>query len=169
MLRVAFLFSTIISLYCLVPTASAQNTTDEVRLDTPSGLPVPRFVTLKSGKTYCRTGPSFDHPVRITFKRIGLPLKVIAETADHWRKLQDLDGDECWVHRAKLSSPKTALVIADVVAIRSKPFSNAPEKARLGAGVIVKIDQRRNKWIKVTTQGNHKGWAHISEFWGIAP
>ena len=46
----------------------------ELRLDTPSGLPVPRLVSLKSETTFCRAGPSFSHPVRLTFMRQGLPV-----------------------------------------------------------------------------------------------
>lgn len=140
---------------------NAENT----RLDTPSGYPVPRFVSLKTGKTYCRTGPSFNHPIKITFMRQGLPVVVVAETNDHWRKIRDQDGDFCWAHRSKLSGIDTALVADRTVTLRKKPTENAPERARLGGGVIVQILDRRGDWLRVSARGA-KGWARQSSFWG---
>ncbi len=105
--------------------ALAQDGSQEVRLDTPSGLPVPRFASLKADKTYCRAGPSFDHPVRITFLRKGLPVVIVAETSDHWRKIRDIEGDQCWTHKSKLSGVDTALVLRDGLALRTRPRDNA--------------------------------------------
>lgn len=137
----------------------------DIRLDTPSGYPVPRLVSLKSKKTFCRTGPTFSHPVRLTFLRQGLPVVVIAETHDHWRKIRDPEGDECWTHKSKLSGAPTALVIEDGLALLSRPDEGAQEKARLGRGVIAKVDDSRDGWLKISTDGL-KGWARSSAFWG---
>lgn len=136
-----------------------------VRLDTPSGHPVPRIVSLKAGTTYCRSGPSFQHPVRLTFMRRGLPVMVIAETRDHWRKIRDLEGDECWTHKSKLSGAETALVMEEGLVLRSRPGPEAPAKARLARGVIAKIDRERDGWLRVSAEGV-KGWARSSAFWG---
>ena len=138
---------------------------DAIRTDTPSGLPVPRFVSLKSKKTNCRGGPSFDHPVRIVFVRAGLPLKVVAETMDHWRKVSDADGDRCWIHRSKLSGAPTVLVLDDGVALRRAPFASAKTRAHLGRGLIAKVHKSRDGWLQVST-GRAKGWAPQSAFWG---
>lgn len=137
----------------------------DVRLDTPSGLPVPRLVSLKSEKTFCRTGPTFSHPVRLTYMRESLPVMIIAETRDHWRKIRDSEGDECWTHKSKLSGAMTALVLEDGLALRSRPAADAPARARLGRGVIGKVDDTRDGWIKVSANGL-KGWARSSAFWG---
>lgn len=139
--------------------------TQGVRLDTPSGLPVPRFVSLKSDKTFCRAGPTFAHPVRITFMRKGLPVMVIAETNDHWRKIRDPDGDECWAHKSKLSGVKTALVLEEGVALRTRPSPDAPTRARLGRGLIAQIETARGRWLRISADGV-KGWAPQSSFWG---
>ena len=137
------------------------------RLDTPSGLPVPRFVSLKAEKTNCRTGPSFDHPIRITYMRKGLPVMVVAETSDHWRKIRDSEGDECWAHRTKLSGVETALVLVDGLSLYRRPEISAPLRARLGKGVIGRIETREGDWLRVSANGV-KGWAVISGFWGAA-
>lgn len=159
--------------YLNAPGAAAQETDDivgekSVRLDTPSGLPVPRFASLKSEKTYCRAGPTFEHPVRITFMKKGLPVVIIAETSDHWRKIRDMEGDECWTHKSKLSGVDTALVLADGLALRSRPDPEAPAKAHLGKGLIAKVEAARDGWLKVSA-GGMKGWAPESGFWGATP
>lgn len=140
---------------------------ETIRLDTPSGLPVPRFVSLKAQRTNCRTGPSFTHPVRLTFLRRGLPVMVVAETRDHWRKVRDPDGDECWVHKSKLSSAAMALVTREGVILRAKPDDNSPEKARLGHGLIARVETARDGWLKISADGV-KGWARQSNFWGVS-
>lgn len=136
-----------------------------VRLDTPSGLPVPRLVSLKSTKTYCRAGPSFDHKVRLTFMRQGLPVVVVAETRDHWRKIRDMEGDSCWTHKSKLSGARTVLVLEDGLALRSKPNSAAPARARLGRGVVAQVEKTRDGWLKISANGK-KGWADSAALWG---
>ncbi len=137
-----------------------------VRIDTPSGLPVPRIVSLKADKTYCRTGPTFDHPVRLTFMRKDLPVIVIAETRDHWRKLRDIEGDECWAHKSKLSGAKTVLVLEDGLALRARPNATAPAKALLGRGVIAKVEgAAEGEWLRVAA-GGKKGWARRAALWG---
>ena len=45
-----------------------------------SGLPVPRFVSLKSDRVHVRGGPSRDHEVAWMFIRSGLPVEVTAES-----------------------------------------------------------------------------------------
>ena len=137
----------------------------EIRLDTPSGRPVPRLVSLKAQKTFCRSGPTFSHPVRLTFMREGLPVMIVAETRDHWRKIRDPEGDECWTHKSKLSGAETALVMVDGLALRARPEADAPARARLGRGVIARVEDMRGDWLKVSADGL-KGWAKGSAFWG---
>lgn len=145
--------------------AQAANLTD-IRLDTPSGLPVPRYASLKSKKTYCRAGPSFNHPVRITFLKRALPVLIIAETNDHWRKISDPEGDECWVHKTKLSGAQTVLVVSDGVALRTRPSPEAPARARLGRGLIAHIEaDKDNGWLKLSAAGM-TGWSETKGFWG---
>ena len=140
----------------------------ETRLDTPSGLPVPRFVSLKADETFCRTGPTFAHPVRITYQRKGLPAMVVAETRDHWRKIRDPEGDECWIHRTKLSGARTAIVTEDGLAVRARPDDGATQKARLGRGVIARIEKSKGGWVKISAP-DVRGWAPQSGFWGLPP
>ena len=147
------------------PAATETAKPAKVRTDTPSGLPVPRFVSLKSSRTYCRTGPTFEHPVKITFMRQGLPVTVIAETRDHWRKIRDSEGDECWIHKAKLSGLKTVMVIEEGLIVRARPNQDAAVRARMGEGLIAKVEKTRAGWVKISTD-QLRGWAPASGFWG---
>src|SRR6187401_2109630 len=44
-----------------------------------SGLPVPRFVSLKSDKVNVRAGPTKDHDVAWVYNRAALPVEITAE------------------------------------------------------------------------------------------
>src|SRR6185437_2143813 len=90
----------------------------------PSGLPVPRFVSLKSERVNVRSGPNRDNQVDWVYTRTGLPVEIIGEY-DNWRHIRDWEGSEGWVLHSLLSGKRTALVAAvakkvdDFVPIRS--------------------------------------------------
>lgn len=135
-----------------------------LRLDTPSGYPVPRFLSLKGDETNCRSGPSLDHPVRYVFKRAGVPVLIVAESVDHWRKLRDPAGDECWVYSTTLRAQTHVLALHAVTLLR-RPNADAPESAALAKGVLAKIIRRKKGWLLVSA-GDAKGWIAAGEIWG---
>src|SRR5262249_32860762 len=76
-----------------------------------SGLPVPRFVSLKPDRVNVRSGPTRDHEVAWVYTRAGLPVEITAES-DNWRRIRDWEGAEGWVYHSMLSGRRTALVKA---------------------------------------------------------
>jgi len=74
-----------------------------------SGLPMPRFVSLKADEVNVRKGPGWDHAVAWIFRRAGLPVEVIAEF-DVWRQVRDSEGATGWVIGSLLSGRRTVLV-----------------------------------------------------------
>ena len=154
-------------LFVFVVALASAEPANAVREDTPSGLPVPRFVSLKATKTNCRIGPSFTHPVKVTFLRRGLPVVVIAETKDHWRKIRDVDGDECWAHKSKLSGAETVLVITEGLPLRAVPNETAPMRATLGRHVVARLERTEGEWVRLSTQGV-SGWTRPNGLWGAA-
>lgn len=144
--------------------AAAQAQTGGPRTDTPSGFPVPRFVSLKNEETNCRQGPSFDHPVAITFLRTGLPVQVVAETTDHWRKIRDHDGAECWAHQTTLRAV-THVIAEEDVDLLARPRENAPLRARLKAGVIARLEKSSGEW-RLISVGELRGWTRAEALWG---
>jgi len=75
----------------------------------PSGLPVPRFVSLKAEKVNVRRGPSSDHPVAWVFQRKSLPVEIVAEF-ENWRRIRDSEGEEGWILQSMLAGKRTAVV-----------------------------------------------------------
>ncbi len=74
-----------------------------------SGLPVPRYVSLKSDHVNLRAGPTKDHDVSWVYTRSGLPVEITAEF-ENWRRVRDSEGAEGWVYHSLLSGKRTAVV-----------------------------------------------------------
>ena len=76
-----------------------------------SGLPVPRFVSLKADKVNMHIGPAKTYEVKWVYQRAGLPVEITAEF-ENWRRIRDADGTEGWVYHSLLSGRRTGMVIA---------------------------------------------------------
>src|SRR5262245_32373229 len=83
-------------------TASAFAAEQKGATGTASGLPIPRFVSLKSEKVNVRSGPTKDHDVAWVYNRSALPVEVTAEF-ENWRRIRDWEGSEGWVYHSLLS------------------------------------------------------------------
>src|SRR6185312_6529528 len=75
-----------------------------------SGLPVPRFVSLKADRVNARIGPSRENEVTWVYTHAGLPVEITAEYGN-WRRIRDWEGSEGWVYHSLLSGRRTALVV----------------------------------------------------------
>src|ERR1700741_4343563 len=75
---------------------------------TPSGLPVPRYVSLKFDKVNARSGPGDDPRLFWISRFRGLPVQVVAETAE-WRRICDPEGELVWVHKRTTDGRRTAM------------------------------------------------------------
>ena len=51
-----------------------------------TGLPLPRFVSLKGNKVNLRRGPSLDYKIDWVYQRKHLPVMIVSEFG-HWRKV----------------------------------------------------------------------------------
>src|SRR5581483_9127238 len=78
-------------------------------INNTSGLPVPRFVSLKPEEANARTGPGTRYPIAWVYRRPGLPVEVIEEY-DLWRKIRDIDGATGWVHKSMLDGRRTVMI-----------------------------------------------------------
>ncbi len=77
------------------------------------GLPIPRFVSLRTNPINLRAGPGVRYPVDWVYVRRYLPVEVIDEF-DTWRQIRDPAGAEGWVHQSMLSGKRTAVVTGSV-------------------------------------------------------
>ncbi len=109
-----------------------------------SGLPLPRFVSLKSDRVHIRQGPGTDHKVLWVYRRAGLPVEIISEF-EGWRQVRDSDGVTGWVLHTLISGRRTALILPweikgttrPVVDLRSDDRAQAAPVASVEAGVAL--------------------------------
>jgi SH3-like domain-containing protein len=137
----------------------------------PSGLPVPRFVSLKRNKVNVRKGPSTDHRVTWIYTSKGYPVEIIAES-DNWRRIRDAQGDEGWVFHSLLSGMRTSVVSpwgsATQVPLLVEPLSGATAVASLSSGVMGSIGKCDGQWCMITVPG-FSGWVQQDRLWGVYP
>lgn len=128
-----------------------------------SGLPIPRFVSLKSGEANARTGPGDSYPIRWVYQRKNLPVEVTAEFK-LWRRIKDFDGEQTWVHQALLSSRRYAIVSHDATV--QSGMDEGTNLARFKRGVQVRINECKADFCRVE-YGNIEGWLKKKDLWGI--
>ncbi len=132
-----------------------------------SGLPVPRFVSLRSGEINLRTGPGTGYPVDWVYTRRGMPVEVIAEF-ETWRRIRDWQGTLGWVHQSMLDGRRTALVVGEVQTLRRRPAPDAPAVARVEPGVVGELLECEVRWCRIEVKG-YRGWLLRDQFWGAYP
>lgn len=150
-------------LACTLPMAAIAQ--DETEPGAVTGLPVPRFVSLKSSNANVRRGPSLNHRVDWVFLHRGTPLQVTAEF-DNWRRVRDVDGAGGWMHYTLLSGVRTALVVADNAPLYADPRENSAIRAMTENGVIGRLGRCTADWCEITADG-YSGWMPKSNLWGV--
>lgn len=147
------------------PAASVKNIYRVSAAKTPSGFPVPRYVSLKVGKVNGRTGPSRQHPIAWQYRRKGLPLVVVAET-EMWRKVRDVTGDESWIHKPALSGVRRVLILEEAT-LHSKPKDTARITALVDRNALLELMECNDAdWCKVASANGLKGWTQRYKLWG---
>ena len=137
---------------------------------TVTGLPLPRFVSLKSSEVNVRAGPGGDYQIAWVFRRAGLPVEVLAEF-ENWRQVRDSDGGTGWVASALTSARRTAIVapwakgtLFQLTASRG----GSTAVAQIEPGAIVDIMSCDGEDCEVYA-GKQKGWVPQKTLWGVYP
>src|SRR5881628_1627909 len=116
---------------------------------TTSGLPVPRYVSLKSDHVNVRAGPTKDNDVAWIYTRSGLPVEITAEF-ENWRRVRDSEGSEGWVYHSLLSGRRTAVVTMkhkdELAPIHERADPDSAVAARLQAGVVTQVKKCSANW-----------------------
>ena len=132
-----------------------------------TGLPLPRYVSLRAGEVNLRTGPGVQYPVDWVYLRQNLPMEIIAEYGT-WRKVRDWQGTQGWVHQSMGSRLRTLIITGNTRTVRRKADAQSKPIAILEAGVIGKLLScpDLNGWCRVDVAGQ-KGWLRRVDFWGV--
>jgi SH3-like domain-containing protein len=154
------------AIFCSAPGALRADPTGSV-----SGLPIPRFVSLKSDRVNLREGPSKDHRTIWIYQRAGLPVEITAEF-EIWRKIRDAEGTEGWVLHSLLSGRRTALVApwkkgAESILYRQASLDSRPA-ARLQSNVIASVKSCDGAWCHISGY-EFDGFIQQTELWGVYP
>ena len=151
-----------------------------------TGLPIPRFASLRADEVNLRGGPGTRYPIQWVYKRRDLPVEIEREF-DVWRLIEDSDGVKGWVHQATLVGSRSFVVVAGSspanpasgaagasVAgsqlLRSEPQEDAAVVAILKPGVIGRIRAcpAGSDWCRVSLK-EYAGWLPRAAFWGLLP
>ena len=123
------------------------------------------FRTLRNDKVNLRQGPSFEHPVKIFYKKKFLPVLVL-DSSDNFRKIRDHENNSGWIHISQLSKKKAAIVVADnLIMFKSNTIYSNPIVI-LKEGRLVKINKCKGAWCKAIS-GGFKGWVKNESLWGL--
>lgn len=155
-----------ISLLLLIaaPIAQAQGN-DEVF--NPSGLPIPRFVSLKSNEVNIRVGPGTQYPIEWVYQRKHLPVEIIEEFG-HWRKIRDYEGTEGWAHKNLLSGTRTAFILSERRGLHAAPDRTSPLRMQADPLVIGRIEECNTRWCQLSIL-EREGWISRDFIYGLYP
>jgi SH3-like domain-containing protein len=155
-----------------LPGSQAQSAApDETGHGGVTGLPVPRFVSLRSDEVNLRTGPGIRYPIDWVFQRRGLPVEVIDEF-EAWRRIRDREGTTGWVHQSMLAAERTAVVVGERRMLRATAGPQSDAVAWLEPGVIVTHKRCAETWceaIALDGGDSYRGWLGKDEIWGVYP
>ena len=140
-----------------------------------SGLPVPRFVSLKSDRVHARQGPGTDHKILWIYRRAGLPVEVVREF-EGWRQVRDSEGAEGWILQSLVSGRRTALVMPwelksaspPRISLLSDDRDDSAPVAILEVGVIANVRSCDTRWCFVSV-GEYRGYIEQKRLWGVYP
>ena len=155
--------------------AMAQGAATGAAVNVPpgSGLPVPRFVSLKSDRVHIRQGPGTDHKVLWVYRRAGLPVEIIKEF-EGWRQVRDAEGATGWVLQSLVSGRRTSLILPweakaeplPQIALLTDAKAAAKPVVVVEAGVIAGIRTCDGRWCYVSVN-DFRGYIEQKKLWGV--
>lgn len=138
-----------------------------------TGFPLPRYVSIKSGRARMRVGPSTDYSIRWVYEAKGLPIEIIEEYGN-WRQVRDSDGTTGWMSAVLLSGDRTGLVAPwrsakdKMISLRNNPSPKAGVVAELQPRVRLNIRNCDSHWCEVSVQGDStSGYIRQELVWGV--
>ncbi|XDZ68736.1 SH3 domain-containing protein [Alphaproteobacteria bacterium LSUCC0226] len=167
----------VFGLFWLVPSLKSPTSLLDGQITTPafaqeakltvrgSGLPVPRYVTLKFDEANLRAGPGREYPVLWQYRQAGLPLMVDAEFGI-WRKVVDHDGTAGWMHGSVLSLRRMALVQTNMAKIYADPDEASDVIALAERLALMELQSCPKAWCRVAID-DVRGWIKRQVVWGV--
>ncbi len=132
------------------------------------------YANMKASEANLRVGPGLQYDVYFKLSKADVPLKVVDEF-EHWRKVEDFDGDQGWVHKALLNKKRTGVITnvgttTPYVSIYEEPLFDAEILANLESGVIISIEECAESFCLISKEHDdniYQGWLPKSNIWGV--
>jgi len=122
------------------------------------------FLSLKNDEVNLRQGPSFEHPIKLIYKKKYLPI-LILDKSETWRKIKDFENNSGWIHISQLSKKKSAINLQANSVLYKKPTIFSQPIAKLEIGRLVLVKKCKERWCKIIS-GDFSGWISKSYLWG---
>lgn len=148
-------------LLCCATPALAQ----DASILNPSGLPIPRYVSLKFNEVNARVGPGKRYPIRYVYKRAQLPVQIVEEFA-HWRRIKDFEGSTSWVQKTQLAGVRTAMIMDKPQNLYAKPEVTSGPTVRAAPKVIAPVLECIPDWCRLEIAST-KAWIRKADIWGV--
>ena len=121
------------------------------------------FLSLKKNKVNVRYGPSFESPIKFTYKKINLPIKQI-DKKENWRRIIDLKNNSGWIHWSQLKKINSIIPLENKILFK-KPSNFSKPIARVQKGKVLIVQKCIGDWCKIRTK-KFKGWINNKKVWG---
>ena len=122
------------------------------------------FLSLKNQEVNLRQGPSFEYPIKFTYKKRYLPV-IIIDRSETWREIKDFENNSGWIHISQLSKKKSAINIKNNSILYKKSTIYSKPIAKLETGRLVLIKKCKIEWCKIAS-GKYTGWIEKNYLWG---
>ena len=123
-----------------------------------------KFLSLKNNEVNLRQGPSFEYPIKLTYKKKYLPIMIL-DKSETWRQIKDFENNSGWIHISQLSKKKSAINKKNNSILYKKPTVYSKPIAKIESGRLILIKKCKLKWCKVSS-GGYSGWIIKNYLWG---
>ena len=158
-----FVIAALINLSLVVNELSASSGSE---ISKKTGLPLPRFVSLKGNKVNLRRGPSLSYKIDWVYQRKHLPLMIVSEFG-HWRKVTDFEDYSGWIYKDLLSGSRYIIVNEVETLLRNKASYKSLGKAILKREVTGKLIDCEGLWCFIRVK-NLRGYVLAEHIWGVS-
>jgi SH3-like domain-containing protein len=115
-------------------------------------------------KANVRSGPGKNYEVLWSVGKY-FPVDIVKTSGD-WRQIRDFEGDAGWIHHSLLKDVPSVIVKGSLVNVREGPGKDTKVLFQAETGVSFKVEEKKDKWLRVRHADGDTGWIHGSLVWG---
>ncbi len=151
--------------------SQTESATEEKIRGKVTGLPIPRYVSMKESSGYTRRGPHPDYSITWEFKEKGIPFRVIDEDGNY-RRVETMNGVGGWIFYQNLLGKRTVIITQNNTNLLAQPLPQARIIATAEKWVIADLVKCSLTWCKISTSNRGSvtkfvGWVSKSSIWGV--